>query len=377
MADPQEEREQLRAIEASYADKDFARALVLAETLLAVFPASFNGRLLYARTLKALNRQEELEKILGEMHGRYPENTLVLQEMADLYLKQGRYRLAAEQYSRIAFLEPFNRHARDLADKLEKSGQEAAQEPDRFEDTSVEIKLGRVEQEDERLAATAPEIIMDEGLAAALAARKEAVEHEPEQAEPKPREFGLPLEADLFERVEKSPPKEELSVVIADPGAEPAATGAEPEAEPAGFAELFPEIVATTAEPQSPEDSADEALSPAESPESAAFEPEDGPAPEPGHEINLQPSAAEEFQETEDAAFETESQAELFLSQGLVREAAYIYLRLHARTGQERFLQLHRQLLAGPVDQDQARRRVAALEKLLEAFQKRGKQLVQ
>jgi len=269
MFDRAEERELQKTLEDLLTDENYTAALSVCERLLASGVSSFNLRSLYTRTLKALDRQDELEKNLLIMNQQHPENTMVLQELADLFFKQSRFGLAGEQYQKIAFLEPFNRKARDMVDKLEKYDSRKA--PDRFEDTSVEIQVEQV--------------------------------------------FSLPKEEE--KEANTSAAENETPVV---------------------------ELV----EPDIP-DTVEIPMNKAENPASSENE----------------------------SFFETESQAELYLAQGMPQEAASIYLRLYEKSSDNRFYELYQSLQVEPENKDKIQRRVAVLENLLQAFQNRGNHIVQ
>lgn len=289
--------------------KRFSEAYGLAQKLMADYPNSYHVNIYYVRILKELNRLPEAEETIRRLLQFYPDNLNILNETADICFKSQKYSDALEFYNKILFLDPFNVVARETIDKI-KARQKTV-------DESV---LGGIDEE------TTPEIpLTDFGVDIDLDLEKEM------PPPPKP----LPPSPPSPQLVQTSPPPPLPPMPPMPP---------EPEIKP----EFVPE-----------------------------FEPLSGQEVEPDWEPESEPEIEDEvpeIQEDEEGEpeFVTESAANLYLSQGLYKDALQIYQQLNDRQPEERFILKIKQLKAHILSQEQIR----YLGRFLESIKIKGEQRV-
>lgn len=399
MVDVKTEREQLRGLEELFAQKRFSDALNIAKKLKDQYPNSFQIRFTYVRVLRELNKLGEAEEELAQLMQTFPNNINLLMEMGKLATERNKFDEGIEFYNKILFLDPFNTEAKDSIDKLndlKRSGVQADSGNLGFASYTGE-KLHRAdtlpEVDTEGLkAAMNTEITPDDQIEAdtrpmttltpdSAPVSDQGPEPEPEPqfqsppppppeaipeplSEPEPvpvvelpeQPFHQPLEIpDLPDSEQATPPPPPIS--FADIQEEtPFQTPPPPPPEPEPVFDI-PGIEEADAvsdfqsEPAPPITTGDvpeeeQETTPGHLPEpesSLSFDDirEDGepsdpepmePAPEP-----LQQSQAAEPENTGDG-FMTESAAELYLKQGLWKDALDIYKNLYQTQKEERFL---------------------------------------
>jgi tetratricopeptide (TPR) repeat protein len=310
--DVRNERDQLRQLEHIFTERDFARALVLAEQVLHEYPQSFPGRLQYARVLKELNRLEEAGRLLADLDIQFGGNLNVLVELADLYFRQKRYVESRDVFQRVLFLDSYNRRAKATLAYIERLLADPAS--DRMEDTSVEMRV--------------PTSALEPPVA----------------TPPPPAGAASPLEEILLDRGRVIPPVTEKDAPVS--------------------IDLDSGRIDLARRPTLPEDELDSMFASLEAPEDAPVGPRSPTLPE--EDLDVMFAAPEFLPEAEpiveaspapvepaepappelhtaasesvaSLTFDTASAADLYFQQGLYSEAEAIYAKLFKQTGRDEY----------------------------------------
>ena len=99
--------------------------------------SSFQIKLLFGKVLKELNRKAEAQKILHELDIQYPNNLNVLIELATFHYRQGNVDESIDFFNKILFLDPYNNIAKERLQKIQDIKKNKVAE--RLEDTLTEF----------------------------------------------------------------------------------------------------------------------------------------------------------------------------------------------------------------------------------------------
>lgn len=118
MAEIKSEKEQLSDLENLFQQKRFSDALEVAKKASTDYPNSYPIKFLYVRTLKELNKLADAEEVLKELMMMYPNNINLLLECGDLAVLRNKFDEGNEYYNKILFLDPFNTEAKNSIEKI-------------------------------------------------------------------------------------------------------------------------------------------------------------------------------------------------------------------------------------------------------------------
>lgn len=326
MTDLKQEKEQLAVLENFFWQKKFSEALILAEQLNKEFPHSFQINFIYVKILKEEKKWQEAEDVLKQLMSSFPDNVSILKEWADVSFNLRHLEEAEKTYNKILFLDPFNVGAKEAMKKL---------------------KI--------MVAPTAPAQPQAEPPAPTPPAAPASIPPQPEAASAqKPVSKGDTLPESYFE---------DLGV---------------PE-----FQKQQPEINDTQPESAKVKDffektddniniNLDDFYPPAEEPQSPPPMEKEEPSFKdvaPPVEQAPTPIKADEENDTE---FATESAAQLYLSQGLYKEAISIYNKIFRLSRDERYLKKIEDVKSKMTGM----KKIERLTQLLESIKKEGEKFV-
>ncbi len=293
MTDLKQEKEQLAVLENFFWQKKFSEALVLAEQLNKDFPHSFQINFLYVKILKEEQKWQEAEDVLQQLMSSFPDNVSILKEWADVAFSLRKLEEAEKTYNKILFLDPFNVGAKEALKKLKimvapTAPAKPLPEPPQPSPVISRQTISKGDTLPESFFETVPVPDIDEP--------------DDEDLEP-----DSPLIKDYFEKTDDN-----ININLDDfyPT----------------MAELHPQSQIPDELPLTPETK----LPPPPPPE---------PTPQPKPQQS-QPTKAPQLQQEEenDTEFATESAAQLYLSQGLYKEAISIYNKIYRLSHDEKYL---------------------------------------
>jgi tetratricopeptide (TPR) repeat protein len=358
MADVKSEKEQLSTLENLFQQKRFSDALEVAKKASSDYPNSYPIKFLYVRTLKELNKLAEAGEVLRELMLIYPNNINLLLESGNLAVLQNKFDEGNEYYNKILFLDPFNTEAKNSIEEIniiKKNGI---------------VRKGKgdfLSHQNEKLqsADTLPEFDSRK-------LRDIISEEPPPPPPPPPVPESLPsppppiseVDTDETEAARLFQEKIQEQEMDSPPGME----SENPETPPIPEFEIppLPEVekeVEEIGEYTQKENR--------EPPTGETAEPLPIPETDPWEKIQEQ-EPEEKMEEAEEPGFVTESAAELYVEQGLLKDAAAIYEKLYDSGKEERFLSKIEELKRVLVNQ----KKIQVLNKLLEHIRHKGEKIV-
>lgn len=325
MTDLKQEKEQLAVLENFFWQKKFSEALVLAEQLNKEFPHSFQINFIYVKILKEEKKWQEAEDVLKQLMSSFPDNVSILKEWADVSFNLRHLEEAEKTYNKILFLDPFNVGAKEAMKKL---------------------KI--------MVAPTAPAQPQAEPPAPTTPAAPASIPPQPEAAPAqKPVSKGDTLPESYFE-----------DLGVPEFQKQPEINDTQPEsAKVKDFFEKTDDNININL---------DDFYPPAEEPQSPPPIKKEEPSFKdvaPPVEQAATPIKADEENDTE---FATESAAQLYLSQGLYKEAISIYNKIFRLSRDERYLKKIEDVKSKMTGM----KKIERLTQLLESIKKEGEKFV-
>jgi len=328
VTDLKQEKEQLAVLENFFWQKKFSEALVLAEQLNKEFPHSFQINFIYVKILKEEKKWQEAEEVLKQLMASFPDNVSILKEWADVSFNLRNLEEAEKTYNKILFLDPFNVGAKEALKKLKimVAPTAPAQPNEAPIVTEIPAPIPPPPKKPISKGDTLPETYFED-LPAPEA-------HEPEINDTLP---GSTIVKDFFEKTDDN-----ININLDDfyPSAE--------EMQPSTPAEPLEEIQ----EPTTPL-------------------PEEKPLLQEAAPPMEQPLKRKQEEEN-DTEFATESAAQLYLSQGLYKEAISIYNKIFRLSRDERYLRKIEDVKSRMVGM----KKIECLNQFLESIKREGEKFV-
>jgi tetratricopeptide (TPR) repeat protein len=352
VTDIKQEKEQLAVLENFFWQKKFSEALVLAEQLHKEFPQSFQINFIYVKILKEENKWQEAESVLKQLMSSFPDNVSILKEWADVSFNLRNLDEAEKTYNKILFLDPFNVGAKEALKKLKimvaptaPAAQKPAPQPEPAPSPAPEQQTAAPKKPISK-GDTLPETYFED-LAIPEAQTPEAPKQEVLKPEIQDTQTEDAIVKDFFEKTDDN-----ININLDDfyPSTEEPST---------------PAPAAESPQP-APTPTPDPAPIPTPSPIPSPVEPQ-----EPSFQ-EMAPTPKKKTDEENDTEFATESAAQLYLSQGLYKEAISIYNKIFRLSRDERYLQKIEDVKSKMVGM----KKIERLSQFLEAIKKEGVKFV-
>jgi len=318
MVDVKTEREHLRGLEELLSQKRCSDALSIAKKLKDQYPNSFQIRFTYIRVLRELNKLGEAGEELAQLMQSFPNNINLLMEMGKLSTERNKFDDAIEFYNKILFLDPFNTEAKEAIDKLnviKRRGVQADSNDTGFASYTGE-KLHRAD--------TLPELDTEGLMAAMNPDTNPDMEDEPD-TRPMESLAPKPPPAISFDDIEEEIEEDVPRFQPPPPPPEPPAISFDDIEE--DLEEDIPRF-----QPPPPPPPPD----PEPEPDPPVLSFDDIEEETPG--IESGPPDETDTPNSVSSGFVTESAAEIYLKQGLWKDALDIYKKLYETRKDERFL---------------------------------------